>query len=206
MTVPSGADDLIRRAQDGEVRAFEQLVEHHIPQIRRFARAFAESDPDADDLAQEALIKVYRALGSYRRESAFSTWLFAITRNAFLDATKALGRRQSALRDVQSAAPDDRDRPPPADELLEREQDRRRLWAAIQRVPEEYRTAIVLMDIEGLSCAEVARIEGVPVGTVKSRASRGREHLRRLLDEPASPLRAGPSHLRVVRTQREGLP
>jgi RNA polymerase sigma-70 factor, ECF subfamily len=184
MRSPGETARLVRAAQNGDVRAFEALVERHIPQIRRFARAFVHDDEDADDLAQEALIKVHRAIGSYRQQSEFSTWVFAITRNCFLDSLKS--RNGPGRESVPSPYPEWSD-DASADELLSREQERRRLWSAIARLPAEFRATLVLLDIEGLSHAEVAAIEGVPVGTVKSRQSRGRGHLRRLLarDEPA---------------------
>src|SRR5438309_2708954 len=81
-------DELIARAQDGDVRAFEALLAAHTPQVRRFARAFAKTEPDADDLAQDALIKVYKSIRLFRYQSAFSTWLYAIVRNVFLDSMK----------------------------------------------------------------------------------------------------------------------
>jgi RNA polymerase sigma-70 factor (ECF subfamily) len=167
-------DELIRRAQQGDVRAFERLIETHIAQLRRFARAFARHEQDADDLAQEALIKIYRSLGSYRFQSAFSTWFFAVTRNCFLDTVKRRGRDPISGDEAVGTAP-------LADELLEQRQDRQRLWTAIQKIPLEYRTALVLFDIEGMSYEEVARVERVPLGTIKSRLSRAREHLRGLL-------------------------
>jgi RNA polymerase sigma-70 factor (ECF subfamily) len=76
---------------------------------------------------------------------------------------------------------------PAADDSLHREQERARLWRALREVPPEFRTALVLFDIEGHSYDEVAAVEGVPVGTVKSRLSRGRAHLRRILGEPPAP-------------------
>jgi RNA polymerase sigma-70 factor, ECF subfamily len=181
MRSPAETARLVRAAQGGDVRAFEALVERHIPQIRRFARAFVHSDEDADDLAQEALIKVYKAIGNYRQQSELSTWIFAITRNCFLDSLKS---RKEATHERAPEWSDDAS----ADELLSREQERRRLWTAIARLPAEFRATLVLLDIEGLSHSEVAAIERVPVGTVKSRQSRGRAHLRRLLarDGPAS--------------------
>jgi RNA polymerase sigma-70 factor (ECF subfamily) len=182
--VPSGRDldALIARAQGGDVRAFEALLAGQLPQVRRFARAFARSDTDADDLAQEALLKVYRSLRLFRYQSAFSTWLYAVVRNVFLDAARSRAHRarEDPLRaehsEVAGAAP--------PDERLHREQERRRLWDALRQVPEEFRSALVLFDIEGHSYDEVAAIEEVPVGTIKSRLSRGRAHLRRLLGEP----------------------
>src|SRR3954452_8769345 len=71
-------DSLLTRAQGGDVRAFEDLLRGYLPQIRRFARAFALVDADADDLAQDAIIKVYKSLRLFRYQSAFSTWLFAV--------------------------------------------------------------------------------------------------------------------------------
>ncbi len=175
-------DQLVERAQAGEVRAFEALIEAELPRIRRYARAFAGADQDADDLAQEALVRVYKSLRSFRWQSAFSTWLFAVVRSAFLDALKG---RAGTRRALEEPLDDDHrqleggDRP---DERLAAEQDRQRVWAALRQVPVEFRGALVLFDIEGCSYDEVATIEAVAVGTVKSRLSRGRAHLRRLLE------------------------
>lgn len=182
--VPRGdqLDALIARAQQGDVGAFEALLEGHLGQVRRFARAFAASEADADDLAQEALVKIFRSLRLFRYQSAFSTWLYAVVRNVFLDATKSRAGRERAREEALEAA-HTKDLPGAAqpDALLEQEQERRRLWRALRQVPAEFRTALVLFDIEGATYDEVAAIEGVPVGTVKSRLSRGREHLRRLV-------------------------
>lgn len=184
--VPSGADIdlLIEQAQDGDVHAFEKLLAEHLPRVRRFARGFAGSDSDADDLAQEALIKVYKSLRLFRYQSAFSTWLYAVVRNVFLDATKSrAGRERSREESLQPGHTRDLAGGAPADERLDREEERERLWQALRQVPPEFRTALVLFDIEGRTYDEVAAIENVPVGTVKSRLSRGRSHLRRLLGE-----------------------
>lgn len=181
MRSPAETAGLLRAAQEGDVRSFEALVERHIPQIRRFARAFTPSDEDADDLAQEALIKVYKAISRYRGDAEFSTWVFAITRNCFLDSLKSRNGRTRGRESDLSLSPESSDDRDAADELLGREQERRRLWTAIAGLPPEFRATLVLLDIEGLSHAEVAAIERVPLGTVKSRQSRGRAHLRRLL-------------------------
>src|SRR5260221_3316685 len=181
-------DALIAQAQSGDVRAFEALLESHLPQVRRFARAFAASESDADDLAQEALIKAYRSLRNFRYQSAFGTWLYAIVRNVFLDARKGRAGRERAVeeplapRHTENLAEGDA-----PDEKLLREQEHERLWSALRQVPDEFRSALVLFDIEGCTYDEVAAIEGVAVGTVKSRLSRGRAHLRRLLGEKDEP-------------------
>ncbi len=173
---------LVAAAKDGDVRAFESLVSAHLSQVRRFARAFAASEPDADDLAQEALVKVYRSLGSFRFQSAFSSWLYSVVRNAFLDFAKSRAARErlsnEPLLAEHESALEGGMRP---DEGLAREDERRRLWRALREVPLEFRSALVLFEIEERSYEEIATIERVKVGTVKSRISRGREALRRVL-------------------------
>lgn len=182
---------LIAEAQDGNVRAFELLVSAHLPQVRRFARAFASSDADVDDLAQEALVKVYKSLRSFRFQAAFKTWLYSVVRNVFFDATRSRAGRERALEEPleggKAQAPSEAT---PADEELVRAQERQRLWSALRQLPAEFRTAVVLFDVEGHTYEEVAAIEGVPIGTIKSRLSRGRGLLKNLLaggQEPGSP-------------------
>jgi RNA polymerase sigma-70 factor (ECF subfamily) len=184
---------LVLRAQGGDVRAFEALVESQLARVRRFARAFAASEPDADDLAQEALVRVYRSLKGFRWQSAFSTWLYSVVRSAFLDAVKGRAATRRELEEPLGDAHAERPGGERPDEAHAAAEDRRRVWAALREVPQEFRTAVVLFDIEGCSYDEVAAIEGVAVGTVKSRLHRGRAHLRRLLERdgdgrgPASP-------------------
>jgi RNA polymerase sigma-70 factor (ECF subfamily) len=194
----------VAEAQDGSVRAFEILVSSHLPQVRRFARAFSRSDADADDLAQEALVKVYKNLRSFRFQSAFKTWLYSVVRNVFLDATRSRAGRE---RSQEDPLPTDHAQLPsnaePADEGLARAEARQRIWRALRELPTEFRTAVVLFDVEGHTYDEVAAIEGVPVGTVKSRLSRGRVLLRALLagerapEAPASEGGAGTSDTAV---------
>jgi RNA polymerase sigma-70 factor (ECF subfamily) len=179
-------EELIRRAQQGDVAAFERLIAAHVPQVRRFAHAFARNQEAAEDLAQDALLKVYRSIGGYRFQSAFSTWLYAIVRNVYLDdARSRAGRDRAAERPLEGHHVEEGPSVDPdafrADRWLEREEDRQRVWAALASVPAEFRATLVLFDIEGLSYDEIAAVEKAPLGTVKSRLSRGREHLRRVL-------------------------
>jgi RNA polymerase sigma-70 factor, ECF subfamily len=179
---------LIAEAQDGSVRAFELLMSSYLPQVRRFARAFARSDADADDLAQEALVKVYKSLRSFRFQSAFKTWLYTLVRNVFLDAARSRAGRE---RSQEAPLPEDHAQipsgAPSADEGIAQAEQRKRLWRALRALPPEFRTAVVLFDVEGHSYEEVSAIEGVPVGTVKSRLSRGRGLLRALLAGEQAP-------------------
>lgn len=186
---------LVAEAQDGSVRAFEILVSAHLSQVRRFARAFSRSDADADDLAQEALVKVYKSLRSFRFQSAFKTWLYSVVRNVFLDAARSRAGRE---RSQEAPLPADHAQLPssaePADEGLARAEERQRIWRALRELPPEFRTAVVLFDVEGHTYDEVAAVEGVPIGTVKSRLSRGRMLLRTLLAgerAPEAPVREG---------------
>jgi RNA polymerase sigma-70 factor (ECF subfamily) len=183
---PPDSDDLIKRAQSGDVRAFEVLVEAHIPRLRRFARSFAKSDADADDLAQEALIKVYRSLRAYRFESSFSTWLYRVTKNCFIDAQRSAATRERTAAAVLNAAGAGQAAEAFAaapDVLLLQAEERARLWAAIAGISVEFRAVVVLCDVEGFGIGEVAAIEKLPEGTVKSRLHRGRAQLVRLLQE-----------------------
>jgi RNA polymerase sigma-70 factor (ECF subfamily) len=183
---PQDGDELIKRAQAGDVRAFESLVETHIPRLRRFARSFAKNDSDADDLAQDALIKVYRSLRGYRFESSFSTWLYRVTKNCFMDAQRSAATRERTAAAVSEGAGVGQGAENLAvapDVLLLRAEERTRLWAAIAGISIEFRTVLVLSDVEGLGISEVAAIENLPQGTVKSRLHRGRAQLARLLLE-----------------------
>jgi RNA polymerase sigma-70 factor (ECF subfamily) len=212
-------EELVRRSQQGDVAAFERLIAAHVPLVRRFARAFVRSPEAADDLAQDALLKVYRSIAGYRFQSSFSTWLYAIVRNVYLDdARSRAGRERAAERPLGAGGVDDDPTADPdaarADHRLLREEVRRRVWAALAEVPQDFRTTLVLFDIEGLTYEEIAAIESAPLGTVKSRLSRGREHLRRLLggkdpgaEEPRADAREDDAGnrdtVRLVRRKRE---
>lgn len=179
-------DLLIARAQEGDVRAFEMVLESHLPTIRRFARAFAANESEADDLAQEALVRVYRNICSFRYQAAFSSWLYAIVRSAYLDANKGRSGRRRELEEEYRDSHGEREGGSRPDEAVLAEEDRQRVWSALREIPAEFRTAVVLFDIEGLTYDEVASIEGVAVGTVKSRLHRGRAALKKLLEDTSA--------------------
>lgn len=172
---------LIERAQAGDAVAFQQLIAAEMPRVRRFARAACSAPEDADDLAQEALLKAFLALRSYRAEARFSTWLYRIVRNCVIDHVRSAEYRrrqqqvplqeegESEVRIAAAGHPE---------EEFSREQLRVQLWEALQGLPIEYRTTVVLFDVEGFSQEEVAEVEQIPTGTVKSRLSRGRRMLR----------------------------
>jgi RNA polymerase sigma-70 factor (ECF subfamily) len=170
---------LVERAREGDVAAFERLIACYQPKVYTFAFAFTGSPDVAQDLAQDALVKVYKSLGSFRFQSAFSTWLYSIVKNTYLDAVKSRAGRERALeeplteRDVaelHEAAT--------AEERLLAKESRRTLLRALRQVPVAYRSVVALADVQGLGYEEIAGALGVPVGTVKSRLKRGRDALK----------------------------
>lgn len=173
---------LVERARQGEVAAFERLIGSYQSKVYAFAFAFTGSPDVAQDLAQEALVKVYRSLGSFRFQSAFSTWLYSIVKNAYLDAVKSRAGRERALEEplTEREVAELRDAADAEERLLAKES-RRALMRALREVPAAYRTVVVLADVQGLGYEEIAGALGVPVGTVKSRLKRGRDALKDVL-------------------------
>jgi len=173
---------LVTRALEGDVVAFEQLVAQYQRKVYTFALAFSGDPEQAKDLAQEALVKVYRSLRSYRFQSSFSTWLYSVVRNTFLDHRRAQAAHERLLDlPVGGALEDELDSTLGAEESLLREEARLELLAALHRVPEPFREVVFLTDLQGLPYDETAKVLSVRVGTVKSRLSRGREALREIL-------------------------
>jgi RNA polymerase sigma-70 factor, ECF subfamily len=170
---------LVERAREGDVAAFERLIVQYQGKIYTFAFAFAGSPDFAQDLAQEALVKVYRSLGSFRFQSAFSTWLYSIVKNTYLDAVKSRAGRERALEEplTEREVAELHDLATGEERLLAKES-RRTLMRALRQVPVAYRTVVALADVQGLGYDEIAGALGVPVGTVKSRLKRGRDALK----------------------------
>jgi RNA polymerase sigma-70 factor (ECF subfamily) len=172
-------DDVFQKAQGGDPAAFQEIIRPHLDSVRRFVFSFSSNWQDADDITQEALIKAFRAFGTYDGRAALSTWLYTVARSASIDWHRSrlarAGRCERPLPELQPA-------PEPAqDQSYSDRQDRERLWAAIQRLEEHSRVPLVLFEIEGLSYEEIAAVEAIPVGTVRSRLSRARQQLRELL-------------------------
>jgi RNA polymerase sigma-70 factor (ECF subfamily) len=190
---------LLVRARLGDAEAFHALLVPRQASLRRLAFAFTGNWDEADDLAQEAMVKAFRVLASFEERSAFSTWLYSVTRSVCRD-----WHRRFSVDRFQPADFDDRVAEGLLqDELLEKRELSQVLWTAIQRLDPEFRTTLVLSDVEGLSYQEIAEVEGVPVGTVRSRLSRARSRLRQMLSQ------AHPSllpHSRLVADGRSSSP
>lgn len=183
---------LVERAQGGEQRAFDQLVSKYQRKLGRLLSRFIRDPAEVEDVSQEAFIKAYRALPSFRGDSAFYTWLYRIGINTAKNYLVAQGRRAPTSTEFDSEEAEGfedasqlRDINTPESLLLSK-QIGETVNSAMDALPEELRTAIVLREIDGLSYEEIAGIMGCPIGTVRSRIFRAREavaaKLRPLLD------------------------
>ena len=175
-----GDEALVARAQRGDKRAFEVLVLKYQHRIYTLVSRFVRDSDEVQDVVQEAFIKAYRALPSFRAESAFYTWLYRIAINTAKNYLVSRARRpQGVDLDVEEAefvesAEALRDNSSP-ESLLMTDELHAAVNSAIGRLPEDLRTALSLREFDGLSYEEIAEVMGCPVGTVRSRIFRARE-------------------------------
>ncbi len=179
--------ELVRRAQSGEKRAFELLVIKYQRKLARLLGRLVRDQAEVEDVTQEAFIKAYRALPSFRGDSAFYTWLYRIGINTAKNYLVTNGRRpptSTAYSSEDAEGFDDadqlRDMNTPENELASK-QIAEIVSATMDELPEELRTAITLREIEGLSYEEIAEIMNCPIGTVRSRIFRAREAIAKKL-------------------------
>ena len=159
----------------------------HIPRLRRYARALTGNRDAADDLVQDTLERAWSRFHLWRHGSDLRAWLFTIMHNLFINHTRARNRESDfALEEEASAVPVS----PAHDALVELKQ----LDAALRQLPNEQREVVLLVGLEQMSYESVARVLGIPLGTVMSRLFRGRERLRNLMHGKASV-----SQLKVVK-------
>ena len=175
---------LIQRASGGDPSAFNRLMAQHEKKMYAVALRMFNNREDAQDCLQEAMLRVYRSIGGFKGQSSFSTWLYRITMNTCLDELRRKKNKQSTSLDnlvEQGWSPSDEGNTP--EKHAVRTELRRELSQAIQELPEDMRSAVVLRDIQGFAYDEIADALGVNVGTIKSRISRAREKLRGKLKE-----------------------
>jgi RNA polymerase sigma-70 factor (ECF subfamily) len=192
-TDPTNADDtdqeLVRRVQAGDQTAFNLLVLKYQHRVLKLVGRFVNDAAEAEDVAQEAFLKAYRALASFRGDSAFYTWLYRIAINTAKNALVSQRRRPVDF-DLDLQDPDQYDRAAKLKEadtpegVLLTDEIRAVVEEAMEQLPEDLRTAIVLRELEGLSYEEIAEAMDCPVGTVRSRIFRARE----AIDKKLKPL------------------
>ena len=182
--------ELIRRAQGGDLAAYEELVRHTHPQIYRLLYHMTANREDAEDLAQDVFLKAYAALARFHGASSFYTWVYRIAINHALNFREKNRRRAFDMRldDVDAGI----ERDPTFVELRARESPYRdvtmselqkRLNGALQKLSDEHRMVVVLHDIEGLKHHEIAQMMKLSEGTVRSRLFYARQQLQRELAE-----------------------
>jgi RNA polymerase sigma-70 factor, ECF subfamily len=167
---------LVRRFQAGDRHAFVELMERHERRVYNLAYRMLGRAEDARDATQDAFLSCYRNLERFRGDSAFGTWLYRIAANACYDA---LRKRPLAVSiDALSSEP-------PAADHADRAAAAADVHRALQAVPPEFRSVLVLFELQDLSVDDIAEALEIPVGTVKSRLHRGRAALGRALSEAA---------------------
>ena len=182
-------EDLVLRVQRGDKSAFDLLVIKYQHKIVQLVNRYIKDPSEAQDVAQEAFIKAYRALGNFRGDSAFYTWLYRIAINTAKNYLVSRSRRSSDYQvDIQDAealenAPQLQGMETP-ERLLLNQEIVDTIKTAIDKLPEEMRTAIMLREFEGMSYEEIAEAMDCPVGTVRSRIFRARE----AIDNKLNPL------------------
>lgn len=172
---------LVQRVQRGDKRAFDLLVAKYQRKLFRLLSRLIRNPAEIEDVAQEAFIKAYRALPNFRGESAFYTWLYRIAINTAKNYLVAQGRRaptqtETDIEDAENFEDGEALRTEDTPErMLLSKQVAEAVNRAIERLPEDLRTAIVLRELEGLSYEEIAVSMNCPIGTVRSRIFRARE-------------------------------
>jgi RNA polymerase sigma-70 factor, ECF subfamily len=182
---------LVRRCVAGDAVAWEEIVQRYNRRIYNICYRFAGSADDAQDLTQEVFIKMYRTLNSYDVErGAFMTWVTTITRNLLVDHFRK--SKQDRVTDSIDAVPSEhedatplsdkiQDKMPSPDARAQSRETRETVHRALQKLSPDLREAVILRDLQDMDYREIATVLRVPEGTVKSRISRGRAELARLL-------------------------
>ena len=172
---------LVARWQDGDARAFEALIYRHQGPVYRLLRRMLGSREEAEDVAQEAFLSLHRHGHRFRGEARFSTFVYRVAANAALNRRRTLGRSRARERKLaQQQAPGTALPTAPRDpeDAAWGAEAQRAVQRALLQLPPDLRLASILYDIEGMPYAEIARVLGIPEGTVKSRIHRARKALR----------------------------
>src|SRR5215470_1404042 len=184
---PVDTDDqaLVERCRNGDVAAFEPLVEKYRERVWRLAFNYLRDREEAWDVAQDAFIRAWQALPSFRGQSAFYTWLFRIVINVATDRARQRSARGRAFG-TEAVPEEDWDRvlvEPGGgpDTAAARAEQRARIRRGLDALPEHHRAIIMLSDLEGLSYREIAEVLDIPMGTVMSRLHNARKRLREVL-------------------------
>ena len=183
--------DLVRRVQAGEKAAFDLLVLKYQHRILKLVMRFLSDHSEAQDVAQDAFIKAYKALPNFRGDSAFYTWLYRIAVNTAKNYLVARGRRPRNYSGLNKSQDDDDGFDPSMllmsidtpDRLAMTEELRKAIFDSISNLPEDLRVAISLREYDGMSYEDIAKIMDCPIGTVRSRIFRARESIEKYIHD-----------------------
>ena len=179
MTASDTDQQLVQRAQRGDLQAFDLLVLKYQGRIAALISRYVSDAGEVEDVTQEAFIKAYRALGKFRGDSAFYTWLYRIAANAAKNHLVARGRRPGADATIEDAAGYDEggllSESASPEALAMGEELAEVVESALNELPDELKAALILREFDGLSYDDIADVLGCPVGTVRSRIFRARE-------------------------------
>jgi RNA polymerase sigma-70 factor, ECF subfamily len=184
------ASELVEQARRGDRRAFERLVDLHKDRIVSYVSRMLRDPVEAQDVAQEAFVRAWESLPSFRGASSFQTWLYRIASNLAIDSARARKRRgdrsvpldetlEPAEGDLEKQLPDEHAGP---EDIAVGEDVQRVVREAIAELSPRLRSVIVLYDLQGMSYQEISQILGCPLGTVKSRLFNARGQLKGLLE------------------------
>ncbi|MCL5283900.1 MAG: sigma-70 family RNA polymerase sigma factor [Armatimonadetes bacterium] len=180
--------EILQRCRQGDRDAFDQLFRRYQQSIYNFAYRLTGDADEASDITSDAFLRVFNAINTFRGDASFTTWLFRIVTNVFLDEKKRQRvRAHSSLDEYQSDVESGYERQvtdpsPTPSEIVESEERSELIQNAINQLPEYQRVMVVLFHIEGKSYEEISHIMQMPIGTVKSRLNRARLALREIME------------------------
>ena len=185
---------IIRAVVDGNTNAFEDLVLEYQKQVYHIALKMTGNEEDAFDLSQEAFLKAFRSLSTFRGEAGFGSWLYRMTANLCIDFLRKKKRQGGQIISLDAEEEDRRPTELPdlryePQNALEKKEVQEKVRAGLERLPHEQKLILVLRDVEGFSYQEISDALKIELGTVKSRIYRARAHLARLLTEDGNFLR-----------------
>lgn len=173
---------LVKKVQQGDMTAFNLLIERWHSKIHRFAYRFFADDDEANEITQKTFIKVYQKVNHLNEPGNFSPWIYRVANNLCLDELKRAGRRKSSPLEAWVEQASESDHNSPA-EVLETKELGEWIQKALLTLPDEQRVVVILKEYEGLKFREIADILEEPVNTVKSRMYYGLKALRRVLKQ-----------------------
>lgn len=173
----------IRKAQNGDGGSFEKLVKVHYQTLYRFALSITKGNEDiASDILQNALIKAFGSIDDFKGKCSFTSWLWIIIKNEFIThLRKETGHAFFSANQTEGDTADTKN--PSLENSINEEQRKENLMKMIDRLPENYREIIMMVELSGMSYVEASEFLDIPVGSVKSRLSRARDELHRLVEE-----------------------